>query len=157
MNDKKGTLYTYSTKNPELKDIIEKDINNEIIKLLIVRKPSSIPKNFITIKELSPSNELFEKCTYRWKDCIYNKEEEEKLQELGSWEFREVAHIWWDLYEPEFLEEMKKMERFIKRICQRLDEGKDVIICCYCIELKFCHRLLVGENIEKRGYKVIYN
>lgn len=151
-SQKKGILYTYS------KDEFKKlKVKNDAIKLFIVRKAITLPEGFTHIPQLSPSPELFNDYR-RWRTGDYTEKEIAFFKEKGTWEYKDYASfIWWDLYEPRFLKEIPAMERYIQRICQRLDEGKDVYICCYCEELQFCHRRLVGEEVQKRGYVVEFH
>lgn len=52
------------------------DIPDNSLKLLIVRKPvTKIPKGFIHVPQLSPSEKLFKKTMGNWKNGIFSKKE----------------------------------------------------------------------------------
>ncbi len=52
---------------------------------------------------------------------------------------------------------MKAMGNYLARIQQRLDEGKDVALACYCEQVQYCHRKLVGDYFKNKDYEVVYS
>lgn len=133
------------------------NIEKNILKLLIVRRPvGKIPKGFIHVPQLSPSNNLFEK-TQNWKAKKFNKEELEilKLKDVFSVD----ENSWWYLYEDAFMLELqnrKDMIKAVKRLKERLLKGEDIYLFCYCKDVCSCHRGLIGKYIEKDGFEVDY-
>jgi hypothetical protein len=129
--------------------------NEMDLKLLIVRKPvSGIPEGFIHVPQLSPSLTLFDKAP-RWKKGMFQEKEEAYLRSIGITE--NTLDAWWFLYEKEFkreLEERPDMVRAIERLGKRLEQGEEIYVFCYCKNLCRCHRRLVGEHMQEKGYEV---
>lgn len=117
----------------------KKQMDKDSIRLLIVRKPPiKIPEGFIHVHQLSPSIELFSQAQ-EWKQQFECKED------------------WWGMYEERFLNEMKTRKdlvRALDRLEQRLKEGKNITLYCYCKDVAFCHRRYIGEEMERRGFEV---
>lgn len=109
------------------------------LNLLAVRKPPQvIPSYFVHVPQLSPSKELFFQ-TQEWKRKYENKA------------------LWWDWYVEIFSKEMKERKDLVRaliRLEQVLQEGKEVRLFCYCKEVQFCHRSLIGKEMVKRGFEV---
>lgn len=124
-------------------------------KLLIVRKPmGTIPHGFIHVPQLSPSLELFNK-TQLWKQNQFTEKEKEFLNNRGI-DF-EGENAWWTIYNDYFLKEIQNRPDMVKEIEKRkqmMDNGNDIYMFCYCKDVDHCHRKLIGEAIEKDGYKV---
>ncbi len=47
-------------------------------------------------------------------------------------------------------------QKDIKYVCDLLDKGQDVALICFCGTYLRCHRGILGEWFEKKGYEVIY-
>lgn len=60
--------------------------------------------------------------------------------------------ISWLKFEERFLKELD--EKAVQEVCSLLDDGDNVLLLCYEKKNKFCHRRLIGERIQKRGYQV---
>mgnify|MGYP001248594206 CR=1 FL=1 len=106
------------------------------IKLFIARvKPKSIA-GWIHVPQLAPSAKLFNQYIM-WR-------------RQGLWPGK------WKTYEEQFLAEIKAMGNYLARIQQHLDEGKDVALACYCKQVQYCHRKLVGDYFKDKGYEVVY-
>lgn len=131
------------------------DLNPDILKLLIVRRPvGRIPNGFIHVPQLSPSNELFEK-TQLWKANKFKEEEREILKSKDISPLSEDA--WWIFYEKEFNRELrsrKDMVEAINTLQERLKEGKSIYLFCYCKDVHSCHRGLVGAYLKSLGIEV---
>lgn len=107
------------------------------IKLFIARvKPKGI-QGWIHVPQLAPSAKLFNQYIF-WR-------------RQGLWPGK------WETYKRQFVTEMKVMDNYLARVEQRLNEGKDVALACYCKQVNYCHRKLVGDYFKNKGYKVIYN
>lgn len=114
--------------------------------------------NFTLIPQLSPSAKLFSDY-FRWKKGDFTQEELDEIQAAGVEEDASIEQKYWALYVPRFYEELATRQDLIKnmkRLLQRLDEGKNVLLMCYCYNLNYCHRKIIGIEVAKRGYKVIF-
>ena len=125
------------------------------LKLFIVRSPGKIDYEkygMVHVPELSPSPELFKKYKARWSKGIFTKIEQQRLKELGP------DSTWWDLYIPEFLNEMTGADAQvnIKRMIELLDEGTNILLVCFCADSLNCHRGLIGDHFNNMGYEVRY-
>ncbi len=120
-------------------------INDKVPKLLIVRKPmSGIPKGFIHVPQLSPSTELFNN-SRRWKENHFHSDEKILFDEMKV--SSQDKDAWWSLYVPAFereLDERSDMKSALQRLEERLSNGEDIYLFCYCKNVDRCHRLLVG-------------
>lgn len=109
------------------------------LNLLAVRKPPSTnPVGFVHVPQLSPSLALFRK-TQQWKKQSQHPSE------------------WWPEYVQQFIAEMRSrpdMVRALARLEQVLRDGVHVRLFCYCKDVRYCHRLLIGEEIVRRGMNV---
>jgi hypothetical protein len=130
-------------------------LDDKVMKLLIVRKPvSGIPEGFIHVPQLSPSLTLFDRAQ-RWKKGVFHEKELDYLYSIGITE--NTPDAWWFLYEKEFKRELKErpdMVRAIERLGKRLEQGAEIYAFCYCKNICRCHRRLVGEHMQERGYEV---
>ena len=43
----------------------------------------------------------------------------------------------------------------LKTIKRMLEEGKDVAVYCFCEDVSKCHRSIIGDLFEKKGFEVI--
>jgi len=62
-------------------------------------------------------------------------------------------------YQSSFIAQIKNSNeavRELKDICARLNRGEDVNLTCYCTDFKKCHRFILGQMFERKGYKVVY-
>ncbi|MEW6770048.1 MAG: DUF488 domain-containing protein [Bacillota bacterium] len=106
-----------------------------VLKLQITR---SRPRNdWLWVPQLAPSGELFEKYR-RW-------------YKAGEW----PARARWEEYRARFLEEMEapQARQWIKAIVEKLLQGKDVAISCFCRDERYCHRSLVAGLISDRFFE----
>lgn len=65
---------------------------------------------------------------------------------------------WFKYYKEVYLEEIKENEiaqEKIKFIEDMLDRGEDVCLLCFCRTWHHCHRGILGELFEEKGYQVI--
>lgn len=106
----------------------------------------------IHVPQLSPSMELFDDYVNRWsKDNFTSKEK--LIIENG------ITKSWWDIYIKRFLYEMthrKDMIACLHRINDLLDQGKNILLICFCPNPFRCHRGLIGYYFMKKGYTVYY-
>ena len=86
--------------------------------------------NAIRVKELSPSDELFQ---------LY----------MGMWKGK-PADDWWHLYEKKFISEMETEEKLqgLRAIYKKLLLGHTIILICFCEDHRICHRRLVGDFLK---------
>lgn len=90
---------------------------------------------------------------YKWKKLKFSKSEKEEMR-CGK------THTWWDLYYSRFTQETKERRDFINaynRLKYHLDLGKNIVLSCYCENLRRCHMYIIKEMLENDGYKVIIN
>lgn len=131
------------------------NLDENTLKLLIVRRPvSGIPKGFVHVPHLSPSNELFER-TQMWKENKFKDDEIKTLEETGV--SPDSKDAWWTLYVRDFTWELnnrKDMIKALNRLKSLLKEGKEVFLFCYCKDTYRCHRSLVGEHMKSLGFEV---
>lgn len=127
---------------------------DQLKKYLIVRKPvHGIPRGFIHVPELSPSLSLFEQAQL-WKQNIFTKEELEKLPNQIASSKKEV---WWSLYVDRFKKELVErsdMVLALRNLSKELSAGEDVWLFCYCKDVHYCHRGLIGEYGKTLGWMV---
>lgn len=133
------------------------EIPENTLKLFIVRKPvNGIPKGFIHTPQLSPSLELFEKTQEKFKKNIFNKEEIEYLYSINK---LNEEKSWWYLYERAFKKELNErpdMVKAVSKLKKLLTENKEIYLFCYCKDVQYCHRRIVGEFLEEQGFVVNY-
>lgn len=91
----------------------------------------------IRVKELSPSDQLFQSYVRTWRHKPSNE--------------------WWPLYEDRFMREMKTEEKLygLRAIYKRLLMGKNVVLICFCDDHRICHRRLVGEFFKSYGVEAV--
>lgn len=121
----KGKLYT---SNPAgLKYLKEK------AELWQVMRAGYDLKNTIRVKELSPSDELFQ--TY-----------------LRAWR-KKTTDEWWPLYEKRFSKELESEEKLkgLRAVYKKLLQGNNVVLICFCDDHRICHRRLLGEFFQPYG------
>lgn len=73
---------------------------------------------------------------------------------LDSWKKKEIT---WDEYLETWKDEHNKSKEAIKEfniIIWLLKQGYDVTIYCYESDPEYCHRKIISDNIEKRGFRV---
>lgn len=128
--------------------------NHFDIKLHIVRsRKKGVPDGFLHVPELAPSEKLFNKTLNRWKKNKFTSDDLFYLKSINSSD-------WFNLYRRDYLLQIQKdknMNRYLKRVQQRLDEGKNIIMTCYCLNPDRCHRTLLAKHFESLGYKVFYH
>lgn len=70
---------------------------------------------------------------------------------------KNVADVW-DEYVTRYNEELStqaNLNTVLWTISYFLELGYDVQFVCFCTNPKYCHRSIVGEMFENRGYEVI--
>lgn len=48
-------------------------------------------------------------------------------------------------------------QKALKNIERLLDNGEDVQLICFCPDYRYCHRTILGQWLERKGYEVIYD
>lgn len=143
----KGTILFCSTE-----DVFYEDLNNFPIKLQITHYTGKgLLTNFIHAPGLAPSKELLDETNNKWKKLIFTESQKEKMS-------KGKTGTWWDLYTELFQLEMTMRYDFILnylRLKEHLDNGNNIICCCYCKEPDKCHRSLIAIALKKEGYNVI--
>lgn len=94
-------------------------------------------ENALRVKELSPSDGLFQTYIRKWKD--------------------QPSEKWWHLYEERFQQEMNTDEKIhgLRAVYKRLLTGKNIVLICFCDDHRICHRRLVGEFFKPYGVEAI--
>lgn len=123
------------------------------IKLQIVLSTKKgIKIDFIHVPHLAPSSNLYRNTMYKWKKLKFSQEEKEKMS-------KGKTGTWFDLYEEKFIEDSKvrnDFKRAYNRLKEHLEEGRNIILVCYCEDVYKCHRRIIGDMLVKDGYDVKY-
>lgn len=144
----KGTILFCSTS-----DIFDMDdIDKYEVKLQITRYINKgLLTGFIQATGLAPTDILLNKTNHKWKKGQFTNEEQLYIKNGKT-------KTWWDLYEVEFEKEMEDRIDFkanYERLKELLDQGKNIIATCYCIDYDKCHRSLIAKKLKAEGYNVI--
>ncbi|MDW7651223.1 MAG: DUF488 family protein [Bacillota bacterium] len=91
----------------------------------------------LLVRGLAPSEELFNHFINNWKDL--------------------PPEQWWQEYERQFLLELKSDEKLsnLRTLYKTLQFGKNVILVCFCKDVLYCHRRLVGEFFMQHGVEAV--
>jgi exonuclease III len=142
----KGKILFCSTK-----DVFDLDLDKYQIKLQITRyTKKGILTGFTHTPSLAPSEKLLNKTNNKWKKLVFT--DEERLEMKNG-----KTHTWWDLYTDEFINETKTRQDYIlayNELKKNLDEGRNIIACCYCMDPDKCHRSLEAKALKDEGYNV---
>jgi uncharacterized protein YeaO (DUF488 family) len=124
-----GKLYTSSPSG--LKHL---DQESEIWQ--ITRGKLMIP-DAVLVRSLSPSDTLFNIYLNKWKDLSPEQ--------------------WWPEYEELFLQELQSEDKLnnLRLLYKTLQSGKNVVLLCYCKDVRYCHRRLVGEFFKQYDIEAI--
>lgn len=125
----KGTLYL-----GRISDF--KEYNDKDIKCFSISRSDAFGKYMEELKGLAPSWDLLS-----WHRMNKNRKV-----------FREG-------YYPRYFEQVKNSEDAqddIRKVSDMLNEGQDVAFICFCVNHIDCHRGILGEWFEKKGYNVVY-
>lgn len=132
--------------------VFDENLEEFPIKLQITRYiKKGLLTGFIHTTGLSPSEELLNTTNYKWKKMIFTDFEKEKMKNGKT-------HTWWDLYIDLFSLEMSMRYDFMlnyQRLKEHLDNGTNIIACCYCEDYEKCHRSLIAKALKDEGYEVI--
>lgn len=123
-----GKLYLKNFKSKRL----ENGININIAR-------SNINNVDTKLIELAPSKELFS-----WYINLKNN--------------NNLYEGWFEDYRKVYLNQLKnnnKALKSLKIIKMMLEEGKDVAVYCFCQDVNKCHRSIIGDLFEKKGFEVI--
>lgn len=116
--------------------------------------------NIYTYKNQVPVNSVCINIARKNKDNLKQIIELAPSKELFSWYMNNKDNEdWFKEYKRQYKIEIQSNElalekmRYIKSL---LDEGKDVVLLCYCRDYKKCHRSIIGEAFEAIKYNVTY-
>lgn len=125
----KGKLYT---SNPAGLKFFKEEAD-----LLQIMRAGPDLVNTIRVKELSPSDQLFQSYIRSWRTKPPEK--------------------WWPLYEERFMDELKTEEKIygLREVYKKLLLGRNVVLICFCDDHRICHRKLVGEFFKPYGVEAI--
>jgi uncharacterized protein YeaO (DUF488 family) len=98
-------------------------------------------KKAIHLPELSPSDEL----TNEQNNWLLTTEE---IHEEFTSDYRQKF-----LAEIENNSEAKKT---INNLIKLDKEGKNIVLLCYCVPEKMCHRYIIGEILQNNGANVLF-
>ena len=133
-------------------DVFEQNLDEFQVKLQITRyTKKGLLTGFIHAPGLSPSEDLLNKTNHKWKKLIFTEFEQEKMT-------KGKTKTWWDLYTEQFELEMSMNPEFIFNYCrlkEHLNNGNNIIACCYCDDYMKCHRSLIAKQLKAEGYEVI--
>lgn len=126
-----------------IKDI--KKYSDYDVKLLPVRSPAKFDYTkygLIHVPELAPSEALFFKYIKYWKNNIFTEKEREIIKRING--------SWFDLYKKIFDKELNLIDASINfnRIIELANEGKKILLVCFCPSLKKCHLSIIKERLE---------
>lgn len=129
MTQDAGTLYTTN-----LQGLRGLTIDGEIWQ--ITRTGIDLPGS-VRVKALAPSDYLFDRFH-------------------GEWKGRNPEN-WWCEYKRIYNSELKTAEKLelLRVIYQKLTEGKNIILVCFCQDHNYCHRKLVGDVFLTYGLNVV--
>ena len=105
-------------------------------KWLITRGKKDLP-GYKRVPELAPSEELFNKYINHWKG--------------------KPGHIWWSKYKSEFMKQFKKPQFLIQLalLYEKVqNQNKNILLVCFCENVEYCHRKLIGFFLLEKGLKV---
>lgn len=125
----KGKLYTTNPNGLKyLKDEAE---------LWQIMRAGNEIQNALRVKELSPSDKLFQTYIKYWKD--------------------KPPSQWWHIYEKNFLQELMNEEQLhrLRTIYKKLLKGNNIVLICFCEDHRICHRRLVGDFFSRYGVEPI--
>lgn len=132
-------------------DVFEQNLDEYQVKLQITRyTKKGILSGFIHAPGLSPNQDLLNTTNNKWKKLIFTDVEKQKMA-------KGKAGTWWDLYCEQFYLQMEMDITFIlnyQRLKEHLDNGNNIIACCYCKEPDKCHRSLIANSLKNEGYNV---
>jgi len=123
-----GEIITCSFKHSKSYDADEK--------WLITRGGEGLP-GYKRVPELAPSEELFNKYLTRWEG--------------------KPPSTWWNKYKSEFVKQFKKPQLIIKLalLYEKVqNQNKNILLVCFCENVKFCHRKLIASYLAEKGLKV---
>lgn len=85
------------------------------------------------LPELAPSKNLFNKYLNQWK----HKE----------------SSFWWKDYCNQYKKEINT--EYINKLEEGLNQGKNVTLICFCGDETICHRSILKEIFQQKGFKTI--
>lgn len=106
------------------------NLPDDCLTLLVARKKMENMNGIIWCLELAPSKRLF-------------------------WDIKKDI-ISWNQFESRYLEELKNNQFTLNKINHFINKGINVALVCYCNDFNFCHRKLIGQELEKLGINVNY-
>ncbi len=129
MNKQIGKLYT---SNPHGLKYLEQEAE-----VWQITRVGVLISGAILARGLSPSEELLKMYLNQWKELLPEQ--------------------WWPEYEKYFLRELETEEKKsnLRTLYKTLQAGKNVVLLCFCKDVKYCHRKLVGQFFEKYDIEVI--
>lgn len=136
-----GAVYTCSMTN--VNDMVQQHSIDEVWVIARSYKHPIIAPNGVPVyhvPELSPSRELL---------SVYLS-----MRDRGEWNFNSFVKT----YVPRFLTEMLETQprNRLGQIVKRTEEGKRILLVCYCSEEMMCHRSIVKGLLQGRGVRSEY-
>lgn len=110
------------------------------LKVFGVRLCKFLPDDWVHWDGLTPSKKLL----FASKD----------LEKKGEWN----KDTFRNFYRPQFAKEMKNNDfalSELKKMYIELSKGNDVFYACYCKEHHLCHRSIIADFFESKGFSVI--
>ena len=108
---------------------------------VIMRSAKYASTGYRHVPQLSPSSFLFQKYLM--------------MRDMGVWDIENFKGF----YVPTFLREMHRSDaRYFLNCLWYLDsKGKNIQVCCSCVQEEVCHRSIVGGVLEGIGCNVVYD
>jgi uncharacterized protein YeaO (DUF488 family) len=107
-------------------EIYAEQIPNSFEKWAIVRSPVKLNNSYILVQALAPSCDLFKK----YREAIHSGNFNESFFE--------------EKYVPQFLREINSDTETLLLEMVHMSREKDIILCCYCKDIRLCHRSIVA-------------
>ena len=127
INNSRGYVITADVSS--VKDIICDEVWQ------ITRAGNHIPGT-MWVPDLAPGPHLFKRYLHEWKGRPVDE--------------------WWDRYKEIFEQELRTAEKLnaLRKIQIHVESGKVIALVCYCRDIRYCHRTLVGNFLRQQGVVV---
>jgi len=79
---------------------------------------------------------------------------EKLFRQYLNWRKQDLWPGKWPEYESAFLREMEGMKKYLDRIEGQLRAGRSVALACFCKDVRYCHRSLLGRYFTERSFQV---
>lgn len=77
-------------------------------------------------------------------------------QYYNNWKGTDSS-LWWEQYKEQYNKNLLSDEScldVLEQITTGVDEGKNVVLLCFCSDKEHCHRKLLADYFTEKGYEV---